>query len=266
MLWFIIILLAVIQGITEFLPVSSSGHLVVVQELFRQLGYPIPEHETLLLDVALHFGTLLSILVYFRRRIWELITRDRRVIGLIVVGSIPAGIAGFTLKKQFEAMFENPLEVGCLFFVTGGLLLWASRQSVGDTTCHRLSYGRALLIGLFQAFAILPGVSRSGSTISAGIGVGMRRNEAATFSLLLAIPAIAGACLLEGHKRFSTLPETTFVIMLLAGVGVSFLVGLVAIWLLLRWLEQGRLQWFAWWVISLGTVVVLWQLLWPMHQ
>jgi undecaprenyl-diphosphatase len=262
MLWFLIILLAVIQGITEFLPVSSSGHLVVVQELFRQLGHPLPEKATLLLDVALHFGTLLSILVFFRRRIWELVTRDWHVVGLLVVGSIPAGIAGFTLKKYFEAMFENPLGVGCLFFITGGLLLWASwysRRHQGETTCHELSYGRALVIGVFQAFAILPGVSRSGSTITAGLGSGMRRDEAATFSLLLAIPAIAGACLLEGYKRFTDMPEQTFMLMLAVGVVISFLVGLAAIWLLLRCLNQGRLQWFAWWVIGLGSVVVIWQ-------
>jgi undecaprenyl-diphosphatase len=267
MLWFIILLLAVVQGITEFLPVSSSGHLVVLQEMFRQLGYPIPEHETLLLDVALHFGTLLSILVFFRRRIWEVLAWDRRVIWLIIFASIPAGVAGVTLKKRFEAMFENPFGVGCLFFVTGAMLLWASwhsRRKQGETTCHELTYGRAFLVGIFQAFAILPGVSRSGSTITAGLGVGLRRDEAAVFSLLLAVPAIAGAGLLEGCKRFTNVPDATFLAMLSMGVVVSFFVGLAAIWLLLRYLKQGRLQWFAWWVISLGTAVVLWQTFWPM--
>jgi len=266
MLWFLILLLAVIQGVTEFLPVSSSGHLVVVQELFRQLGHPIPEKETLLLDVALHFGTVLSILVFFRRRIWDMVARDWRLIGLIVVASIPAGIAGITLKNQFEAMFEQPLYVGCFFFITGGMLLWAawfSKRRQGETTCGTLTFGRALWIGLFQAFAILPGVSRSGSTITAGIGAGMQREEAATFSMLLAIPVIGGAGLLEAHKRYNTALDPTFALMLLVGVAVSFLVGLAAIWVLLRVLNQGRLQWFAWWVIGLGTIVVLWQLLWP---
>jgi undecaprenyl-diphosphatase len=269
MLWFLILLLAVIQGITEFLPVSSSGHLVVIQELFRQLGHPIPEKETLLLDVALHFGTVFSILIFFRRRIWDMLARDWRLIGLIVVASVPAGVAGVTLKKHFEAMFENPLGVGCFFFITGGLLLWGdwySKRRQGETTCSELSCGRALWIGLFQAFAILPGVSRSGSTITAGLTAGMRRDEAATFSMLLAIPAIAGAGLLEGLKRFHSAPDPIFMLMLAVGVVVSFVVGLAAIWVLLRVLNQGHLKWFAWWVIGLGTVVVLWQLTCPCQQ
>ncbi len=261
MMWFIIVLLAAIQGITEFLPVSSSGHLVVVQELFKQLHHPLPEKETLALDVVLHLGTLLAVVVFFWRRIWELIVRDWRVVGLLVVGSIPAGIAGFTLKKHFEAMFENPLGVGCLFFVTGALLLWADRRPAGDTTCRGLSWGRAFVIGLFQALAILPGVSRSGSTISASIAVGLRRDEAAAFSFLLAIPAIAGAALLEGYQRIKTPPDATFAAMLAVGALVSFLVGLLALAWLLRWLQQGRLHWFAWWVFGLGAAVIAWQLL-----
>lgn len=263
MLWFIVVLLAAIQGVTEFLPVSSSGHLVVVQELFKQLGYPLPEDKTLVLDVALHFGTLLSVLVFFWRRIWELISRDWRVIGLVFVASVPAGIAGVTLKKHFEAMFENPLGVGCFFFITGALLLWADRRPPGQTTCRELSYGRALIIGLFQALAILPGVSRSGSTISAGLGVGLRRDEAATFSFLMAIPVIAGAGLLEGHKHIKSPPEPLFAAMLAVGVLVSFVVGLIALWWLIRWLEKGRLHWFAWWVFGLGAVVIAWQLCCP---
>jgi len=269
MLWFTIILLAIIQGITEFLPVSSSGHLVVVQELFKQCGYPVPEHETLTLDVVLHFGTLLSVLVFFWRRIWELLTRDWRVMALVVVGSIPAGIAGFTLKKHFEAMFENPLGVGCLFFVTGAMLLWADRRPVGESKYQEMSYGRALVVGLFQAVAILPGVSRSGSTITAGIGVGLRRQDAATFSFLLAIPAIAGAGLKEGYDRIwkggdFSMFHGQFAVMLLAGALVSFVVGLVALYWLIHWLEKGRLRWFAYWVFGLGYLVIVWQL-WSRH-
>jgi undecaprenyl-diphosphatase len=265
MLWFIIIFLAIVQGITEFLPVSSSGHLVVVQELFKQFGHALPERETLTLDVVLHVGTLLSVVVFFWRRIYELLTRDWRVIALVVVASIPAGIAGFTLKKQFEAMFENPLGVGCLFFVTGAMLLWADRRPVGETKYQEMTYWRALIVGLFQAVAILPGVSRSGSTITAGIGVGLRRQDAATFSFLLAIPAIAGAGLKEGYDRLwkgdqMSLLHGEFGLMLLVGAFVSFVVGLFALSWLIRWLEKGRLHWFAWWVFMVGSLVVGWQL------
>ena len=141
------------------------------------------------------------------------------------------------------------------------MLLWADRRPVGRTACRDLSWWRALVIGLFQALAILPGVSRSGSTITAGIGLGMSRDEAAAFSFLLAIPAIAGAGFLEGCKRITAPPEPVFAAMLAVGVLVSFLVGLLALWWLIRWLEQGRLHWFAWWVFGLGTIVIVWQLL-----
>ncbi len=109
MLWFAVLLLAVLQAITEFLPISSSGHLVVVQQLCKQRGWMLlSDPQMFTLDVALHVGSLLSILVYYRRRVLALLTSDRRVIGLLIAGSIPAGVAGFTLKDFFEAMFQNP--------------------------------------------------------------------------------------------------------------------------------------------------------------
>ena len=260
MMWLIIILLAAIQGITEFLPISSSGHLVVVQELFKQFNQPLPESEILVLDVVLHLGTLLAVVVFYWRRVWGLVVRDQRVIALLLVGSIPAGIVGIALKEQLENVFANLPAVGCLFFVTGAMLLWADRHPVGQATYRELGFGRALLIGLFQAFAILPGISRSGSTITAGLGAGLRRDEAAAFSFLLAIPAIAGAGLIEGLHRFKTPPDPTFAVMLAVGALVSFLVGLLALWWLVRWLEKGRLHWFAWWVFAMGAGVLLWQL------
>jgi len=258
MLWLQIILLAVVQGLTEFLPISSSGHLVIVQEIFEQAGHPLPQRLTV--DVVLHLGTLLSILVFFRRRIAALFFQDRRVIGLLLAGSVPAGAAGLLLKEQFEAAFDSPLLVGCMLLGTGALLLWARRQPPGIASCRELGYVRAVVIGLFQALAILPGISRSGSTITAGIVVGLRRDEAAVFSFLLAIPAIAGAGLVDFLHYSKSSGDSTPVLVLLVGAAVSFLVGLLALWLLIRWLRRGRLHLFAGWVILLGTAVIAWQL------
>ncbi|HUT10962.1 MAG TPA: undecaprenyl-diphosphate phosphatase [Thermoguttaceae bacterium] len=252
-----ILILAILQGVAEFLPISSSGHIVVGQEL---LGV---EKERLTVNVVLHFGTLLAILAFYRKRIWRLLTEDRRVIGLIVVGTIPATAAYFILKQQFESALENPLVAGFMFPLTGVMLLWAARRDSGELTCKELGYGGAALIGVFQAFAILPGISRSGSTIVAGLGSGLRRDEAAAFSFLLAIPAIGGGAVIKLAKLFSDGygGSDNNITDLALGATVSCAVGLISLWWLVRWLQQGRLYLFAFWVIPLGVAVIAWQLL-----
>jgi undecaprenyl-diphosphatase len=260
MLWLEVFLLAVIQGVTEFLPISSSGHTVVGEAIFAQFGHSLPEKLTL--HVVLHLGTLAAILVFYWRRIWQILRADRRVILLLLVGSIPAGIIGVSIKKLMcEEVLGDPVVTGFMFLVTGGLLLWSAKHESGEMTCRELSYGQAFSIGVFQAFAILPGVSRSGATIVAGLGHGLRRDEAATFSFLLAIPAIGGAGLLEAIDLLSNGGSETPLAALLLGCLVSFLVGLAALAWLIRWLQQGRLHLFAWWVFPLGIAVLAWQLL-----
>ena len=231
--------------------------------LFEQLGHPITDR--LGVNIVLHLGTLLSIVVFYWRRIWQLLGKDRRVIGLLVVGTLPAAVVGVVIKKAFGGVLEQGLErrlvAGCMFPLTGLLLIWAARRKPGETDCGGMSYGTALLIGLFQAVAILPGISRSGTTIAAGLGLGLRRDEAATFSFLLAIPVIAGSGLLETLELLKNGAGSVPLHMLVVGAAVSFLVGLLSLWWLVRWLEKGRLQLFAWWVIPLGVAVVAWQLL-----
>lgn len=264
MTWLDILILAVVQGIAEFLPISSSGHIVVGQALLEQLGHKAD--DKLLVSIVLHVGTLLAILVFFWRRIWRLLGQDRRVIWLLIVGSVPAGLVGIFVKvspwgKVVEDALENALLAGFMFPVTGLMLLWAARRDTGKTTCRELGYGRALLIGTFQALAILPGISRSGATIVAGLASGLRRDEAAAFSFLLAIPAIGGAGLLKTVELITEGTESTPLGALAVGALLSFVVGLVSLGWLVRWLEQGRLHRFAWWVIPLGLVVITWQLL-----
>lgn len=264
MIWLEIIVLAIVQGVGEFLPISSSGHVVVGSALFKQFGHGI--EETLTVNIVLHFGTLLAILVFYWRRILALLGRDRRAIPLLVVGSIPAALVGIAIKKTvigntLEPLLENPMLAGAMFPLTGLLLLLSARHEPGQTTCRELRYTDALLIGFAQAFAILPGISRSGTTIVAGLACGMRRDEAATFSFLLAIPAIGGAGLLQVLELAEHGPGSTPLGALAVGAAVAFGVGLAALVWLVRWLEQGWLYRFAWYVIPLGLIVILWQTL-----
>jgi undecaprenyl-diphosphatase len=264
MIWLEIIILAIVQGIAEFLPISSSGHVVVGAAVCDQLGHPIS--EKLMVNIVLHLGTLLSILVFYCRRIRLLLGEDRRVIGLLVVGSVPAAIVGVLIKGTgygdvIEGALESALLAGFMLPLTGAMLIWTAPRQTGQITCRQLGYGQALLVGAFQAFAILPGISRSGATIVAGLGCGMRRDEAATFSFLLAIPAIGGAGLLELKDLLGGAAGAVPPGALALGCLLSFLIGLLSLCWLIRWLQQGRLHLFAWWVIPLGLAVVAWQLL-----
>jgi undecaprenyl-diphosphatase len=285
-----IVLLAFVQGVTEFLPISSSGHLVILAGLMSPQDGKLP--HILDLSIVLHLGTLMSILVFYWQRVWRLIGEDRRIIGLLIVGTLPAVIVGLPLKKLtkarhddvamvatagdssstagnvaghawYEGVLESPLVAGSLLPVTGFVLLLAARyRHPRQEEYQQLSYGKTLLIGFSQAAAILPGLSRSGVTISAGMSLGLSPRSAATFSFLLAIPAIAGAGVLEvaDMVKESSAP-TTPVSHLLIGAVVSFVVGLAALSWLVRLLEKGRLQWFAWWCIPAGIGVIIWQLM-----
>lgn len=255
--WLRVLLLAIIQGLTEFLPVSSSGHLVIVGAWLDADG--LDPATAVALAVALHLGTLGAVLVMYAPHVLRMLTTQRRVLGLVAVGSLPAAAIGLYLRLEMEQALASPLLAGIMLPVTGVLLLWAGRQTPGETAYPQMSYRQALLIGVAQAAALLPGLSRSGTTIVAGLAVGLRREAAATFSFLLSIPAILGAGALElAHLRHqpSALPVGA---ALLGGV-VALLVGLLALKWLLDWLHRGRLQWFAYWCIPLGLAVVAWQL------
>jgi undecaprenyl-diphosphatase len=260
-----IVILAIVQGLTEFLPVSSSGHLVVANSLLAAMGRP-PAPDVLEVNIALHLGTLLSVLVFYRREIVRLVGSDRRVAVLIVLASIPAFVVGVLFKKVLpdattDSVLENPLVAGLMFPVTALILLSATRQRQrGDTDYPQLSAWGALAIGLAQAAAILPGISRSGSTIAAGLAVGLRREASATFAFLLAIPVIAGAGVFEGLDILEAGGSSTPWPVLLTGIAISFVVGLGALSLLIRFVRAGRLGLFAWYLVPLGVAVVTWQL------
>ena len=257
-----IILLGIVQGLTEFLPVSSSGHLVVANAVLEALGSE-PVKDLIEVSIVLHLGTLAAVFVFYRREIVRLLGVDRRVLPLLVVGTLPAVVFGLSLKTWLpeDLILKNPLVAGLLFPVTALALLWVSRRDQADTDYPDLSWQRALTIGVLQAVAVLPGISRSGLTIAAGLGVGLQRQAASTFAFLLAIPAIGGAGLLEGLEAWKAGSTGTAPFNLAVGFVVSFAIGWVALKLLVRWVQQGRLAMFAYYLIPLGILVVAWQLL-----
>ena len=257
-LWQLLVL-AILQGITEFLPVSSSGHLVVLASVLMDATDPALNLTAI--NVVLHLGTLLTILVFYRKRILTLITSERRTLALLVAGTLPAVIVGLPLKLFLEESLTEPLLAGFLLIGTGALLVSTSRIREGGQSLETLTYRNAILIGMGQALAILPGLSRSGTTISVALFVGVKRQASAEFSFLLAIPAIAGAGLLEAKDLLQTSPTSTPLVSLALGAAVAFTVGTLALRWLLTWLETGRLAWFAWWCIPFGVAVVAWRLL-----
>ena len=258
------VLLGIIQGVGEFLPISSSGHLVICGELLENvLGTSSDNSDKLLMNVTLHAGTLLSILVVYRREIWKLRVQPR-VIGLIILASIPAGGLGLLFKDLFESVFATPMVAGVALFVTAGLLVGGQKFERADLSLpyEELPFGKAFLIGLFQAAALIPGISRSGSTISGGLISGLKRDSAAAFSFLMAIPVIGGAAILKLKDVVtSEVPlESGQATALLAGGATAFVVGLFTLRWLVSLIACGKLHWFAYYCVGVGTATIIWQL------
>ena len=252
--------LGLVQGLTEFLPVSSDGHLSLLQYFMT----PMPAEQKLAIDVALHFGTLIALLVFYRR---ELVEMARAVFGrsepaymrswawLIVLGTLPAVLVGLSFRQEIAGTLDSLRTIGLGFLLTGNLLFLASGVQNADRTEESIGAREALLIGIFQASALLPGVSRSGTTISAAVLMRIRGDVAARFSFMLAIPAVAGAIVAEssavaGLHAANRLP-------LAVGVVVAGVTGICAIALLLRLVQQGRLRWFTYYTWALGLLVLL---------
>ena len=262
-LWQIIIL-AVVHGLTEFLPISSSAHVVILATLLSQLAVDNSVSlDVTQVNIVLHAGTLLSILLFYARRIRRLFGEERRTIGLLIVGTIPAAVIGVTLKKlKYDEFLSDPLLAGAMLIVTGCVLLWGASRKLSEESYEKLSYGSTLLIGISQALAILPGISRSGATICTGLSLGLTRRSAATFSFLLAIPVIAGATVLELADLAAGSQASSSWLNLAIGGCVAFVIGLLALRWFVIWLERGRLWWFAPWCFMAGICVLTWQL-WP---
>jgi len=254
--------LGLVQGITEFLPVSSSGHLVITQFL---LGVKEPG---ITFEVLVHFGTLCSILWVFFPDIKKLAAAalflnndkaSRKMLFLIIMGCIPTAVIGLAFQPFFVSLFSSVLTVGIMLLVTGSILWLINMKVPGRKTVEKMKVSDALIVGLFQGFAIIPGISRSGSTISAALFRELNRETAIRYSFFLSLPAILGATLLEGRELLSSGPENISVIPLALGTAVAFVSGIFAIRTLIRILNTGNLHYFSYYCWMVGSLVILWQ-------
>ena len=261
------LILGLIQGLTEFLPVSSSGHLVLFSNFmnFEQSGIAF--------DVFVHIGTLFSVLIAFRAELRQMIiapfavwlqkSEDKELKEFlnwdifVVVATIPAVIVGLFFKDTIEHAFTSVLVVYSMLMVTG-LLMFLTRFLKERQT--PLGYGNSFVIGIAQAFAILPGISRSGSTIFTGLAFGIDRVKAAKFSFIISIPAILGAAVLQLKDLAATPPTSNQVFIYLAGAVMSAITGYLAIVWLIKIVRRGKLEWFGYYCFAVGLAGLLWSL------
>jgi undecaprenyl-diphosphatase len=256
-------ILGLVRGLSEFLPISSSGHLVIFQGL---LGV---NAEDIYLEVALHFGTLVAVLVYFRRDLAELVAGTARYLGgnrerenfdrfylsaCILIGTIPVAIGGVLLKDYFEAAFESTVITGAMLLVTG-LVLFLTR--LAGRVNGAVNLPRAVVIGIAQLASVLPGISRSGATISTAIYLKVDPSKAARFSFLLSIPAVAAAFLLKVFDLAEEAISMDILARYLLGTVVAFAVGLFAIHILLKLVASYRLYYFGFWCVAAGLLTLI---------
>lgn len=273
------IILGLLQGLAEFLPISSSGHLVLGKEL---LGM---EEAGMFFDIMLHAGTLLSIFVVFRKKIVDMIVgcirRDKtqlKEVGYIVLASIPTAIIGIGFKKPLESLFENPRAVCCALLVTATLLFVSQWGKTGSKhpECEgvQMNWWRALVTGVVQGIACIPGISRSGSTISGMIFLGVNRKYAGEFSFLMSIPAVGGAALLDvmkwvkcqdpdtvaryaiekPEKALACADASGFTPELLVGMIVAFIFGIIALKWLMAFVQKGKFHYFSYYLWVAGIL------------
>ena len=264
------IILGIIQGITEWLPVSSSGHLVIAQEL---MGLNVP----IFFDVMVHLGTLVVVIWIFRRDVWDilvgflqmiiLLTKgvpfheaieapERKLAMLVIVGTIPTAMVGYLFKDPLESLFSNLLAVGMALLFTGTYLFFTRKiRTEKPRKIGRMEIKDALIIGTMQGVAIIPGVSRSGSTIATGLFAGLDKELATRYSFLLFIPAILGATILQAEPVISG-KESIQLIPTLAGTFTAMIVGYFAIQSLLKVIKERKLHLFSYYCWAVGAAVI----------
>ncbi|HOY85231.1 MAG: undecaprenyl-diphosphate phosphatase [Candidatus Cloacimonetes bacterium] len=264
MSFFSAVLLGILQGLTEFLPVSSSGHLVLAQHFFG-----IESGGDALFEVFLHLGTLLAVLAFFRRRVWVLLVslfswkrtlrheahrRNRNVILYLFCATLATGLIYLLFGDLFESLYAKPLVVAFMLLVTGIIVFVSDHLRSGDIPASNMGVPRAVFIGLIQGIAIIPGISRSGSTIAGSLLAGLKRRDAAEFSFLLSIPAILAANFVN-FGLFKQLGWPEFGIYL-GGFVAAFAVAYLVIGGLLELISRARLRYFAYYCWALGLISI----------
>ncbi len=271
------VFIGIVQGLTEFLPISSSAHLVIFQKM---LGFNPPG---LSFEIMVHVGTLAAVLLVFAEEVYSMLRSvfedireiasrrarlnvllhnpDSRLAVMVAIGSVPAAIVGITAKHVIEELFASVTAVGVFLLVTGTVLYVTRLKTAGRVDILRISPPLALLIGCAQALALAPGISRSGMTISAGLLAGMKRDDAARFSFLLSIPAVSGAALVDVLESLGAHNGGIPFSVLIAGALAAAFSGYFAIRGLLRMVAHGRVYIFAYYTWMLGVLVIIWQVL-----
>ncbi len=266
-MYFSVVLLGILQGIAEFLPISSSAHLIIFREVFG-IGKELLGSGDLgmTFDIALHFGTLMAIALYFFKDFWNMVikgitrgTRDKegRIFYYIIAATIPAAIAGVLFEDVVEGFFRNqPIIIACALIFMGIVIYLVDKNSKSNKHISDMTIKDALLIGCSQIFALIPGFSRSGTTISAARYLKLDREDAAKFSFYLSAPIIFGAVLLFVLKGNFDLVLANLSIFV-TGVMVAFISGLLCIKYLLKYLKKHDFEVFMWYRIALGILVIL---------
>ena len=262
------VILGIVQGLTEFLPVSSSGHLVLAAEFLNF------QEEGVAFEVFVHLGTLFSVLVAFRKKILQMIVSPYKVwikrskeqddldsvkwALYIIIGTFPAALIGLVFKDQIEIIFSNFILVLAMLIVTGTMMISSRYVTNRDKD---VTITKSILIGFAQAFAILPGISRSGSTILTGMVLGIDRSKAAEFSFLLSIPVIIGATVLKTRDLLESHISSGEILLLAAGTISAFISGYYAIIWLLDIVRKGRLEWFGVYCYTIVIISCIWYFL-----
>lgn len=262
------ILLGLIQGLSEFLPISSSGHLVLAANILNF------QEEGIAFEVFVHFGTLLSVFVAFRKEISKMIiapyaiwinkSKDKEMREYlnwdfyVLIGTIPAVIVGLLFKDQIESLFSSIILVLIMLSITGTIMIISRFLPVTDKP---LKKSNSFIIGVAQAFAILPGISRSGSTIVTALAYGINRENAAKFSFILSIPAVLGATILKTKDLIDMPPDQGEILLLIIGAIAAFISGYFAIIWLINLVKKGKLEWFGYYCFFISISGFTWYFL-----
>lgn len=272
MSYFHAILLGLIQGLTEFLPVSSSGHLALLQHFFG-----VKADEVLLFTVMLHVGTLVSVFIMYHKDIWELIKelgltikdlctgkglrlaeRPVRKLGvMMIVATIPTAVIGFAFNDFFESLYSRILFIGIGFLITGTEMYIAEKIGSNNRDIDQMTFGNAILVGVMQGIAIYPGISRSGSTLVGGLAGGLKREFAIRFAFLISIPSILGSALLEGKDALEAGIDTSVLGPIAVGMVIAAVSGVLAIKAMIKVVSDKKLKYFSYYVWALGAAVLI---------
>lgn len=265
--------LGLIQGLTEPIPVSSSGHLVIFQSLFKKIGVDIPTHD-IAFDVIVNTGSLIAIMYYYRKDIIRILsdffgyiaskTKDNSKLPgfrfglMVIIATIPAALGGFFFNKFIESTFNNVKLVGCTLLITASLLMYIHRFGYkGKKTTKNINIFDAIKVGIAQLFALIPGISRSGATITAGMASGLEQKSARDFSFFMFMPVSVGAIILELKDFFGSANFATLWLPYLIAFFVSIFATYFALLLLFKIMKERKLNYFATYCLIVGVITIL---------